>query len=69
LQATGHKRADRFREAQKIAIIRHKFGVHLGNPGSNGFSGKSMAPSLIASTASGISPCASAFLPDKKPML
>ena len=27
------KGADRFREAQKIAIIRHKFGVHLGNPG------------------------------------
>jgi hypothetical protein len=24
LQATGYKRADRFREAQKIAIIRHK---------------------------------------------
>jgi len=27
------KGADRFREAQKIAIIHHKFGVHLGNPG------------------------------------
>jgi len=33
LQATGHKRAAPFREAQKVAIIRHKFGVHLGNPG------------------------------------
>ena len=32
LQATGHKRADPFREAQKVAIIRHTFGVHLGNP-------------------------------------
>ena len=33
LQATGHKRADHFRETQKVAIIHHKFGVHLGNPG------------------------------------
>src|SRR5262245_22731449 len=32
LQATGHKRADHFRETQKVAIIRHKFGFIWGIP-------------------------------------
>jgi hypothetical protein len=32
IASDDHKRTDPFGEAHKIAIIRHKFGVHLGIP-------------------------------------